>query len=124
MLTMTGVFAQIAPPPDATSPYAWFLVIALGAVAYLGVKLLTDKDKQIEKLTTALTATTEALSATTDTIERQGVSVSQGLHDNNAALAQLSQEFRRNGDLIMAFDRRLDQMSSGNGPSRAKPRTT
>jgi len=109
-------FWQITPPPDTTNPYAWFLVIALGAVGYLGVRLLTDKDKQIEKLTTALTATTDALAATTDTVERQGVSVSQGLHDNNQALNALAQEFRRNGDLILAFDRRLDQLVSGNGP--------
>lgn len=104
-----GFLLQIAPPPDATSPYAWFLVLVLGVTAYMGKRYLDNVDAQITTLRdernqaiTSLAANTTSLDRAVGIIESQGKTCIDSVSRNHDAIAALAQEVRRLGDAMMA----------------------
>jgi hypothetical protein len=99
------LMAQITPPPDVTSPYAWFLVLTLGALAYLGKRILDSQDKQIaarteerDKAIASLDANTTALERAVGVVEAQGLLATQSIGRNYDAIIALNAEVRRLGD--------------------------
>ncbi len=102
------VLAQIAPPPDVNNPYAWFLVIVLGCLGYLGKRYLDGTEGQIKALreernqaVVNLAANTTSLDRAVGVIESQGKTCIDSVSRNQEELTSVKQEVRRLVDVIV-----------------------
>ena len=101
------ILAQITPPPDVNNPYAWFLVLVLGCLGYLGKRYLDGTEDQIKTLreernqaVVSLAANTASLDRAVGVIESQGKTCIDSVSRNQEELTALKQEVRRLVDIV------------------------